>query len=151
MVVTSLFHTVNDVERVGDHAENLAELAELSLEEKVTFSDVAVEELKTMSGKCIACFEDAVRAREFDDTKLAKTVEPHEDIIDQMEEELRTSHIERLSQNSCNATAGVIFLDVISNLERISDHASNVALSVLDEHGMTPRERRKKKSGENYL
>ena len=96
-----------------------------------------------MAEKCIECFEDAIRSREQDSPEIAKEVEPNEDIVDRMEEELRTRHIERLSQNACNATSGVVFLDVISNLERISDHASNIALSVLDEHGMTSKKSKK--------
>ncbi|NLM14210.1 MAG: Na/Pi cotransporter family protein [Epulopiscium sp.] len=135
-LVTGLLHIVGDIERVGDHAENIAELAQFAIEEKVQLSDSAVLELKTMAEKCIECFEDAIRAREESNPELAKTIEPHEDIVDKMEKELRQRHIDRLSKNACSATSGIVFLDVISNLERISDHASNIALSVLDEHGI---------------
>ncbi|HHW66137.1 MAG: phosphate:Na+ symporter [Epulopiscium sp.] len=133
-LVTGLFHTVGDIERVGDHAENIAELAQFAIEEKVQLSDSAILELRTMAEKCIECFEDAIRAREENDPILAKSVEPNEDMVDKMEKELRKRHIERLAKNECSATSGVVFLDVISNLERISDHASNIALSVLDGH-----------------
>ena len=131
--VTGLFHTINDIERVGDHAENIVELAQLHIEEGITLSDIARTELKMMFEATIECFETALRARKNNDVILAQNVLAQEDRVDQMEEELRSSHIERLAKNECSATAGVVFLDVISNLERISDHASNIAMSVLDQ------------------
>ncbi|WP_058486216.1 Na/Pi cotransporter family protein [Defluviitalea phaphyphila] len=140
-IVTGLFHTVNDIERVGDHAENIAELAQFAIDEKIQFSDSAALELKTMAEKCIECYEDAIRSREENNPELAKTIEPKEDIVDRMEEELRSRHINRLSKNTCKPISGIVFLDVISNLERISDHASNIALGVLSEHGMNKKHR----------
>ncbi|NLL71025.1 MAG: Na/Pi cotransporter family protein [Epulopiscium sp.] len=131
--VTGLFHTINDIERVGDHAENIVELAQLHIEEGIILSDTARTELKVMFEATIECFETALRARKNNDVILAQNVLAQEDRVDQMEEELRSSHIERLAKNECSATAGVVFLDVISNLERISDHASNIAMSVLDQ------------------
>lgn len=133
-VVNGLFHIINDIERVGDHAENIAELAQFAATEKVQFSEMAQQELKLIFEKCIGCYEDAVRSIEEDNPELAKKVEPQEEVVDNLEEELRTSHIKRLSQNKCSANSGVVFLDVISNLERISDHASNIAFAVLDEY-----------------
>lgn len=144
-IITGLFHTVNDIERVGDHAENIAELAQFSIEEGTSLSETALFELTQMSQNCIECYEDSIRARELDDSKLAKTVVAHEDVVDIMEEELRTRHIERLAKNTCNSTAGVVFLDVISNLERIADHASNIALSVLDESHRTKQAKKELK------
>ena len=81
----------------------------------------------------IKCFETAVQACEFDDRNIAKEVQPMEQQVDTLEEELRARHIKRLSENKCSSMAGVVFLDAISNLERISDHASNIGNSVLDE------------------
>jgi len=145
-IVTGLFHTVNDIERVGDHAENIAELAQFAIDEKVQLSESAILELKTMSEKCIECYETAIIARQQDSPELAKAVEPQEEMVDKMEKELRTRHIERLSQNACDSTSGIVFLDVISNLERISDHASNISLTILDEHGIVSSTSNKKKN-----
>ncbi len=132
--ITGLFHTVSDIERVGDHAENIAELAELLIKQSQEFSDVASQELKEIADISIRCFEMSLQAYEFDDKTIAKKALPLEQSVDKMEEILRTRHIKRLAENKCNSVAGVIFLDVISNLERISDHASNVAMTILDEN-----------------
>lgn len=132
-IVTGLFHSVSDIERVGDHAENLAELAEILIRDDIEFSDLAKEELKKMSGMAINCFETAIQAQEFDDRNIAKRVPDLEQAVDKTEEILRSRHIQRLAENKCSSMAGVVYLDAISNLERISDHASNVANTVMDE------------------
>lgn len=132
--ITGLFHTVSDIERVGDHAENIAELAQLLIKESQEFSDVALQELREITDVSIKCFEMALQAYEFDDKTIAKKALPLEQTVDKMEEILRSRHIKRLAENKCSSTAGVIFLDVISNLERISDHASNIAMTILDEN-----------------
>ncbi|MGL4361880.1 MAG: Na/Pi cotransporter family protein [Cellulosilyticaceae bacterium] len=132
-VVTGLFHSVSDIERVGDHAENIVELAEILIRDDVSFSDIAKEELKKMSTMAITCFDTAIQAQEFDDRNIAKQVVGLELDVDRTEEVLRSRHIQRLAENKCSSMAGVIYLDVISNLERISDHASNVAHTVMDE------------------
>lgn len=132
--ITGLFHTVSDIERVGDHAENIAELAELLAKESQGFSDVALNELKQITNATLQCIEMALQAYEFDDKILAKQALPIEQTVDKLEETFRSSHIKRLSENKCSSIAGVVFLDTISNLERISDHASNIAMTILDEN-----------------
>lgn len=132
-VVNSLFHTVSDIERVGDHAENLAELAEIRIRDEVAFSERAINELEQISTLAIKSFKTAIQACEFDDRSIAKEVQPMEQQVDKLEEELRARHIKRLSENKCTSMAGVVFLDTISNLERISDHASNIGNAILDE------------------
>lgn len=132
-MVTGLFHSVSDIERVGDHAENIVELAEGLIRDEVKFTDTAKQELTEIARIAIECFELAIQACEFDDRTIAKQALPMEQTVDKMEETLRSRHIKRLSENKCTSMAGVIFLDVISNLERISDHASNVAQTVLDD------------------
>ncbi|MGL4343566.1 MAG: Na/Pi cotransporter family protein [Cellulosilyticaceae bacterium] len=132
-VVTGLFHSVSDIERVGDHAENLAELAQILIRDDVEFSELAKEELSSMSNMAIECFETSIQAQEFDDRNIAKRVPDMEQQVDKMEEELRSKHIQRLAENKCSSMAGVVYLDAISNLERISDHASNVANTVMDD------------------
>lgn len=132
-VVTGLFHSVSDIERVGDHAENIAELAQVLIRDEVAFSDIAKQEIKEMGSVAIRCFETAIQSQEFDDRNIAKQVADIEQTVDHMEEALRSRHIKRLSENKCSSMSGVVFLDAISNLERISDHASNVANTVLDD------------------
>lgn len=132
-IVNSLFHTVSDIERVGDHAENLAELAEIRIRDEVVFSQQAMDELEEISSLALKAFKTAIQSCEFDDRSIAKEVQPLEQQVDKLEEDLRARHIKRLSENKCTSMAGVVFLDSISNLERISDHASNIGNAILDE------------------
>jgi phosphate:Na+ symporter len=132
-IVTALFHNVGDIERVGDHAENLIELAQSLVQEEVRFSPTATKELKEISSKALESFEVALKACEKNDRSIAEKVNPIEQSVDQMEEMLRNRHMKRLAEEKCSPVAGVIFIDVLSNLERISDHATNIANTVLDE------------------
>lgn len=129
--ISLLFHVINDIERVGDHSENIAELSELYVEENATFSEIAVNNLMRIIGVTIECFKYSIDALRENDTELAQRVIELEDQIDDMEEEFRMGHIHRLAKNECTTTAGVIFLDVLTNLERISDHAQNIAEFVM--------------------
>jgi len=133
LVITNLFHTVNDIERVGDHAENIADLAIYYMDNELDFSDEAMKEFKEISKLSVETIEAAVKARSEEDADLVKQVEANEEEVDVMEEELRNQHIRRLAKNLCNSTTGVVFLDSISNLERITDHALNIAYYVKDE------------------
>jgi phosphate:Na+ symporter len=133
LVVTHLFNSVNDIERIGDHATNIVELAEYNVVNELEFSEIAVKELIEMSDYTIETVEYALLARENNDQKLVSKVEDREDEIDAMEESLRESHIQRLSTYECQPQSSVVFLDVISNYERISDHALNLAYYVKDE------------------
>ncbi|GKX29143.1 Na/Pi cotransporter [Vallitalea longa] len=132
-IVTNLFHTVNDIERVGDHAENIAELAKYFIDNDLTFSESANKELVDLSNRALETIVLAIKARENDDVDLVRKVEQNEDMVDELEDELREKHIRRLAQNICDSTTGVVFLDLISNYERISDHALNIAYYVRDE------------------
>lgn len=132
-VVNNLFYTVSDLERVGDHAENLAEFIQYRAEHHIRFSEDAEAELKEMCDTVLECVHDAVKARETEEVEYIRRVISLEDEIDNMEEELRETHIGRLSAGKCKAEVGVIFLDAISNLERVSDHAVNIVGYVKDE------------------
>ena len=132
-VVTSLLHVVGDIERVGDHCENLVELVDLMLEENTNFSETAVEELTEIIKISKESFEDAIEALEKSDITFAYETVRKEDIVDDLEKELRLRHIHRLANNQCVAAAGVVFLDALTNLERISDHALNIAEVVINE------------------
>ncbi|MGB9840057.1 Na/Pi cotransporter family protein [Thermovenabulum sp.] len=130
-LIADMINAVNDMERVGDHAENLMELAEFKNENHLPFTDTALKELNEMSGVVIDSLKNALNAFLNNDIKLANKVVIEEDNIDEMDKLLRENHIKRLNEGACNPSSGVIFLDVISNLERIGDHAFNLASYIL--------------------
>lgn len=127
LVVNDLFYSISDIERVGDHAENLAESASYLVERGLAFSGTGVRDLEEISSSVIKSFTYAIEARSTGNMDVVRKVSQYEDEVDSLEEELREKHIERLTSGLCNASSGVIFLDIISNLERISDHAYNLA------------------------
>lgn len=129
--VTNLFHIVSDIERVGDHADNIAELAKSFIENDSLFSNEARKELELITEMSIHCFDMALKAYEAYDHTLAQNAMHLEENVDKMENNMRSNHIKRLVQNACEPMAGIAFLDTISNVERISDHASNIAQVVL--------------------
>lgn len=131
--VTNLFHIVSDIERIGDHADNIAELATTMIEDDSKFSDEARKELTRINEMGTQCLETALKAYEATDDRLAKKAMVLEDNVDKLESNMRTNHIKRLVQNVCEPMAGIAFLDTLSNIERISDHASNIAQVVLEE------------------
>ena len=133
MVVNNLFYSISDIERVGDHAENLAESADYIREHNVNFSGVGIDDLKAIGVSVIKSFSHAIEARRTGNMDDVRKVSQYEDQVDNLEEEMREEHIERLSSGLCDSSAGVIFLDVINNLERISDHAYNLAGYVKNE------------------
>ncbi|MDD4844152.1 MAG: Na/Pi cotransporter family protein [Anaerotignum sp.] len=133
-VVTSLLNTISDMERVGDHAENIAELAEEMKKEEIAFSHTAVEELDEMIRAALLSYDNALKALENDDIASAAKTAVYEDQVDDLEKKLRAGHISRLSNAECNVNAGIHFLEVLANLERISDHAMNISQVVLNEH-----------------
>lgn len=131
--VKNLLYTISDLERVGDHSENLAEIAVEKKEKQIEFSADAGRELADMSGYVRKSLEAALIARSSESMESIREVAKYEDIVDEMESDLRETHIERLAVGQCSAGCGVVFLDVISNLERISDHAYNIAGYIKDE------------------
>lgn len=133
LLVKNLFYTIGDIERIGDHCQNLAELAADKIRNQIFFSEKAQQELEEMIRTVIASVEHAVRARALHDMSEVRQVVQREEDVDNYEEDLREQHIERLSKNLCSTETGVIFLDVLSNLERVSDHALNIAGYVRDE------------------
>ncbi|EJQ92192.1 hypothetical protein IGW_03999 [Bacillus cereus ISP3191] len=126
---------VGDIERVGDHVENLVELVDFQISNRVSLSSEALAELNEMLELTISTLQDAVEALTNFDTELAQTVIAKERKIDQMERVLRKRHVLRLNERSCSGDASIIFVDMVSNLERIGDHAVNIADGVLGEQG----------------
>lgn len=130
-VIDSLFNTVNDIERIGDHAENLAELAQNSIANDVTFSDNARNELNDMYNKVVSTYTYALESMRASDVDLACKVIKMEEQVDAMEKSCRVNHMRRLNNNMCSIDNGIIYLEIITNLERISDHAVNIAQQVI--------------------
>lgn len=126
-IVAAMFHVVNDIERIGDHAENIADLASEKMAKHIVFSEEASKELLSMFNYTVSALEMSIDCFKHYNKEKARTVRGVEERIDGLEKELRASHIRRLNTGICNATVGAIFLDVISNFERIGDHAVNVA------------------------
>ena len=130
-VIDSLFNTVNDIERIGDHAENIAELAQNSIANDVTFSDHARNELNDMYNKVLSTYTYALESMRTSDVDLACKVIKMEEQVDIMEKSCRINHMRRLNNNMCSIDNGIIYLEIIANLERVSDHAVNIAQQVI--------------------
>lgn len=121
-----LFHIVNDIERVGDHAENIAEIAQLMIDKKVTFSESGRNELQVIYDIASQNFYDSITAIKTNDYELAKVVAEREKELNHLEAQARATHMNRLYEGRCSVEAGIYFIDIISNLERISDHSINI-------------------------
>ncbi|WP_162843787.1 Na/Pi cotransporter family protein [Salisediminibacterium halotolerans] len=128
-----LMDTVRDLERVGDHMENIVELTEYQIANKVKMSESAMVDLREMFALTSETLKEAIRALEDDDVEAAKSAMQKEEQVDKMERQFRKKHIMRLNDGSCEGSAGIIFVDMISNLERIGDHATNIAETVINE------------------
>jgi len=130
--VSRLAHAANDIERIGDHAQNILQLSELKIEDKLPFTEEALEELKQLYSQVDDMLERAIRSFETEDIKLAREVITDDKYIDDMEKELRQHHIDRINTKKCYPPSGVIYLDILSNFERIADHATNISEVVVE-------------------
>lgn len=133
MSIGGLFHVVNDIERIGDHAENMADAAVTMKEDQVVFSREGKQDLAHMAGKVFTIISYAVEMFSKNDRRYMQAILDLENEIDQEERMLQKKHVERLTQGECTPEAGMIFSDVISGLERVADHATNIAFSMLEE------------------
>ena len=125
--IKNLLYTVSDIERIGDHCENLAEIAQRRIDMKFHFSEVGYSDLKSIISQVTLGVESAVESREKLDHNAVLRVAQAEDEVDNLESDLREKHIQRLSKKECQTESGIVFLDILSNLERMSDHAYNIA------------------------
>ena len=129
--VAHLLQILSDIERVSDYCENISEYAETMIEKKVTFSDIAKSHMEEIMSETIDSYRYAIEAfRDNSQEKALKVIEK-ETRIDELEIRLRTKHIARLADNQCSTEAGIVFLDALVGLERISDHARNIVEEVL--------------------
>ena len=129
--ITSMIKIVSDIERIGDHSKNIAELAEEVSTSKLKFTNDALEELKLMYNYTLESINSSYASYKNNNREKANDTVIFEENIDRLEELLRDKHIQRLSQNKCNAHSGAVFLDAISNFERIGDHSINIAEYIL--------------------
>ena len=133
--IAHVLQMVSDMERVSDYCENISEYAETMRDRKLSFSEIGKQELKEMMDVCFDSYQYAVRALVENSKEMALKVVEKETEADEMEIRLRSKHIKRLANNECNIEAGIVFLDTIVCLERISDHARNIAEEVLEQMG----------------
>lgn len=131
--IGGLFHVVNDIERIGDHAENAADSAVLQKEKNISFSKEAEAELLEMLHRVIKITNYSIDMFSNNSKEHLQEILDLENGIDQMERDLQEAHVERLKKGKCKQEAGMIFSDIISGLERVADHATNIAFSILDE------------------
>lgn len=131
--VKNLMYTVIDLERIGDHAENIAELAQKLEKDGLKFSEMGVRDLEDMRAAVEGSLESAILSRESGNLDMVRRTFRFEDDVDAYEEEIRDKHIDRLASQECESETGVIFLNLLTNLERVSDHAVNIAGYVKDE------------------
>ena len=131
--LANLLHIVVDIERVGDHATNISRLAEKKHQEQLPFSEIALNEIELFFGKAIDLYNKACQSLHENNIDLAKQIQDREENIDKLEEEFRQNHIHRLNLGKCWPGSGVIYVELLSNLLRISSHSANIALKVLEE------------------
>ncbi len=131
--LANLLRIVGDIERVGDHATNVSRLAEKKHQEQLPFSEIALNEIELFFGKTTDLYNKACQCLRDNNIELAKQIEDREENIDKLEEEFRQNHIHRLNLGKCWPGSGVVYVELLSNLLRISSHSANIALKVLEE------------------
>ena len=130
-IVSSMLHTIGDLERISDHAVNIVEAAEEMHSKKIKFSQQALRELPVIVNAVSEILDMSINAVVNNDVNLATNVEPLEDVIDQLRSDLKTRHIERLRNGKCTIELGFILQDLLTNFERVSDHCSNIAVYLI--------------------
>jgi len=129
--IPPLLHIINDVERMGDHAENLRDLAERKIEEKLPFSQMAISEIGLIHREIGQMVEEAISALKTNDVKEAQRVIERESRVNQLRDELNQNHVKRLENGTCKVLSGVVFLEMVSNFEKIGDHLTNIGQAVI--------------------
>lgn len=132
--VGRMIHSLSDFERIADHALNISKVSEEISTKKIVFSDDATNELKTLEAALIEIVNMSFDSFTDDDTEMASHVEPLEQVIDKLKDELTSRHVERLQTGKCTIQLGFVFSDILTNFERISDHCSNIAVCTLQLH-----------------
>ena len=130
--ISKYLHTISDFERISDHAMNIAEVAQKINENKVHFSDEAAREMKILIAAVEEILSLSIGAFETDDIERANAVEPLEERIDELCDEMKLHHVDRLKKGICTLNQGFPFNDLITNLERVADHCSNIAIAMIE-------------------
>lgn len=130
--ISKLLHTISNFERIGDHASNILSNAKEMHDKKITFSAQAKEELDNLTDAIFEILTITTKAFKNDDIALAEVVEPLEQVIDVLTQEIKSRHINRLTKGECTIELGFILMDTLTNFERISDHCSNVAVAIIE-------------------
>ena len=134
--IAKILHTINDFERIGDHAENLVGVAREMHDKGIVFSHEAKAEIEKLSAALHEILDMTAKAFKTSDVQLASSVEPLEQVIDKLISEIKNRHVERLQKGNCTIELGFVLTDLLTNYERVSDHCSNVAVAVLEsKHG----------------
>ncbi|MBU4334337.1 MAG: Na/Pi cotransporter family protein, partial [Candidatus Omnitrophica bacterium] len=124
-------HNVNDIERIGDHSQDLAQLTKRKIDEHLPFSEAALKEIKIMSEQIEEMIDDVLSALTNDDIDIAKKTLLRESHINNLQDEFKQSHVKRLNDGNCQLNSGFIFLELIDSLEKIGDRLANIAQSVV--------------------
>ena len=127
-----LFHVVNDIERIGDHAENFADAAKRRMDDKIELSEKAQKQLNDMMEKVVRLLHYSLDMFTNKNSEHMREILSLEDEIDQDEKKLQRAHVKRLTKNKCTPAAGMIFSDTVSGLERVADHATNIAFAIME-------------------
>ena len=130
--VTELLHCIGDIERISDHAQNIAEAAKEINDKGITFSDKANEDLKVINAAVKEILSMSVSSLKEENLEIASQVEPLEQVIDRLKRKIKNGHISRLKQGDCTMELGFILSDLLTNYERISDHCSNIAVCFIE-------------------
>lgn len=126
-----LLHAVNDLERIGDHAVNIVEITERKVDQKLDFSSDAHAEAEQLKKEIAAMFDKVIKALATNNAEGAKQSQEHEDVLNRMQVDFRRSHVQRISEGKCTPEAGLIFIDLVDNIEKIGDHLTNIAQAII--------------------
>lgn len=130
LLISTSYHTVSDIERIGDYAENISEYAEKMEADKLTFSPKAISEIQTLKATITNLYDEVMKTYKEDTLDYIDKVNEYEESVDRQKEEMGEHHIERMNKGECTPEVGAIYLSLSSNAERVADHMTNIAYAV---------------------
>ena len=130
--VTELLHCIGDIERISDHAVNIAKVAKEMFDKEVSFSEQAQKDIKVITSASLEVLDMAVSSLINEDLDVARNVEPLEQVVDRLKRKIKSNHISRLRQGDCTMELGFILSDLLTNYERVADHCSNIAVCLIE-------------------